>query len=207
MSINSNYYAIIPAEIRYDDQLSANEKLMYGEITALANNTGECWASNAYFAGLYDRDVRTITRWISNLERLGFIDSKLQYKKDSKQVEKRIITLSTKMTAPYGQKCPDPHGKNVEDNNTSKNNTSIIDAEFEKVWAMYERKGNKQTAMRYWKKLSKADQLAIKEKIPTYVQLREKQYRKDLQGWINPTNRMWEDEIDFKPQEQRIILK
>jgi hypothetical protein len=207
MSINSNYYAIIPAEIRYDDQLSANEKLMYGEITALANNTGECWASNAYFAGLYDRDVRTITRWISNLERLGFIDSKLQYKKDSKQVEKRIITLSTKMTAPYGQKCPDPHGKNVEDNNTSKNNTSIIDAEFEKVWAMYERKGNKQTAMRYWKKLSKADQLAVKEKIPTYVKLREKQYRKDLQGWINPTNRMWEDEIDFKPQEQRIILK
>lgn len=207
MSTNSNYYAIIPAEIRYDEQLSANEKLMYGEITALANNTGECWASNAYFAGLYDRDVRTITRWISNLERLGFIDSKLQYKKDSKQVEKRIITLSTKMTAPYGQKCPDPHGKNVGDNNTSKNNTSIIDAEFEKVWVMYERKGNKQTAIRYWKKLSKADQLAIKEKIPTYVQLREKQYRKDLQGWINPTNRMWEDEIDFKPQEQRIILK
>lgn len=78
---------------------------------------------------------------------------------------------------------------------------------FEKVWVMYERKGNKQTAMRYWKKLSKADQLAIKEKIPTYVQLREKQYRKDLQGWINPTNRMWEDEIDFKPQEQRIVLK
>jgi len=131
----------------------------------------------------------------------------LQYKKGSKQVEKRIITLSTKMTAPYGQKCPDPHGKNVGDNNTSKNNTSIIDAEFEKVWVMYERKGNKQTAIRYWKKLSKADQLAIKEKIPTYVQLREKQYRKDLQGWINPTNRMWEDEIDFKPQEQRIILK
>tara|TARA_X000001388_G_scaffold17304_1_gene10724 strand:+ start:1381 stop:2007 length:627 start_codon:yes stop_codon:yes gene_type:complete len=81
------------------------------------------------------------------------------------------------------------------------------DTMFEECWKLYGRKGNKQTAMRYWKKLSKADQLVIKDKIPTYVQLREKQYRKDLQGWINPTNRMWEDEIDFKPQEQRIILK
>ena len=80
MSTNPNYYAIIPAEIRYDSQLSANEKLMYGEITALANNTGECWASNAYFANLYNKDIRTITRWISHLIKLGFIDCKLQYK-------------------------------------------------------------------------------------------------------------------------------
>lgn len=32
-----NYYAVIPAEIRYDKKLKANEKLLYGEITALAN--------------------------------------------------------------------------------------------------------------------------------------------------------------------------
>jgi len=202
-----SYYAIIPAEVRYNNQLSANEKLMYGEITALTQSTGECWATNAYFGEIYNKDVRTIRRWVSHLSSLGYINIKLVYKPDSKEVDKRIITLGTKLSLASGQKCPTGEGKNVRYNNTRENNTSIIDAEFEKVWAMYERKGNKQTAMRYWKKLSKADQLAIKEKIPTYVQLREKQYRKDLQGWINPTNRMWEDEIDFKPQEQRIILK
>jgi hypothetical protein len=202
-----SYYAIIPAEVRYNEQLSANEKLMYGEITTLTQSTGECWATNAYFGEIYNKDVRTIRRWVSHLSSLGYINIKLVYKPNSKEVDKRIITLGTKLSLASGQKCPTGEGKNVRYNNTSKNNTSIIDAEFEKVWAMYERKGNKQTAMRYWKKLSKADQLAVKEKIPTYVQLREKQYRKDLQGWINPTNRMWEDEIDFKPQEQRIILK
>ena len=207
MSTKPSYYAIIPAEVRYNNQLSANEKLMYGEITALTQSTGECWATNAYFGEIYNKDVRTIRRWVSHLSSLGYINIKLVYKPDSKEVDKRIITLGTKLSLASGQKCPTGEGKNVRYNNTRENNTSIIDAEFEKVWAMYERKGNKQTAMRYWKKLSKADQLAIKEKIPTYVQLREKQYRKDLQGWINPTNRMWEDEIDFKPQEQRIILK
>jgi len=196
MSTNPNYYAIIPAEIRYDRQLSANEKLMYGEITALANNTGECWASNAYFSGLYNKDVRTITRWISHLEKLGFIDCKLQYKKDSKQVEKRIITLSTKMTAPYGQKCPDPHGKNVGDNNTSNNNTSIKDLElFESLWKTYGCKGNKPTAKGYWSRLSKADRKGIAEAVPKYVEARPREYRKDFQGWINPDYKRWQDEI------------
>ena len=41
-----NYYAIIPAEIRYDKKLTPNSKLLYGEITALANKEGYCWAGN-----------------------------------------------------------------------------------------------------------------------------------------------------------------
>ena len=200
MSISKpSYYAIIPAEVRYDEDLSANEKLMYGEITALASSSGECWASNAYFAKLYNRDTRTITRWVSHLERLGFIDTKLHYKEGTKEVEKRVITLSTKMTAPYRQKCPDPLGKNVEDNNTRDNNTSIIE-EFEVVWAKYGRKGNKQAALRYWRKLSAEDRKAIEAAIPAYLASREVQYRKDFSGWINPTYRMWEDEVQVKTE-------
>lgn len=201
-----SYYAIITADVRYDERLSANEKLMYGEITALTQSTGECWASNAYFGKLYHKDVRTIRRWVSHLSELGYIDVKLVYKTDSKEVDKRIITLRTEVSLTSGQKCPTGEGKNVLDNNTRENNTSIIDALFEECWKLYGCKGNKRIALRYWKKLSNDDRLQIKEKIPTYVQLREKQYRKDFQGWINPTNRMWEDEIDFKPQEQRMKL-
>ena len=33
-----NYYAIIPANVRYDEKLSPNEKLFYGEITALTTS-------------------------------------------------------------------------------------------------------------------------------------------------------------------------
>ena len=45
-----NYYAIIPAEVRYNEKLTANSKLLFGEITALTNKTGVCWANNKYFA-------------------------------------------------------------------------------------------------------------------------------------------------------------
>lgn len=63
-----SFYAIIPAFIRYNEKLSPNEKLLYGEITALCNQRGYCFASNSYFAKLYKVHKNTVSRWISNLE-------------------------------------------------------------------------------------------------------------------------------------------
>ena len=54
MEEKPNYYAIIPANVRYDNDLKPNEKLMFGEITALSNKNGYCTATNAYFAKLYN---------------------------------------------------------------------------------------------------------------------------------------------------------
>ena len=80
------------------------------------------------------------------------------------------------------------------------------DTMFEECWKLYGRKGNKRISLRYWKKLSTSEKLAVLKAIPAYCGSRERQYRKDFQGWINPTNRMWEDEI-IKEEKERIILK
>ena len=68
-----NYYALIPANVRYDLNLKPNAKLLYGEITALCNTSGFCWAGNEYFANLYSVDQKTVSRWISDLEKGGYI--------------------------------------------------------------------------------------------------------------------------------------
>lgn len=81
MEEKPNYFAIIPANVRYDKELKANEKLLYGEISALTQKEGICWANNNYFATLYDVDVATVSRWIKHLANRGYITVDLVYKK------------------------------------------------------------------------------------------------------------------------------
>ena len=75
MDEKKSYYAIIPANVRYDADLTPNAKLLYGEITALCNEKGYCWAKNKYFAELYSTSEKSITRWIKNLADKGYIET------------------------------------------------------------------------------------------------------------------------------------
>ena len=80
-----NYYAIIPATVRYSKELKANEKLLYGEITSLSNKNGYCYAQNRYFADLYGVSIETVSRWLSNLQKCGFIQ--IEVKRNENKVQ------------------------------------------------------------------------------------------------------------------------
>lgn len=71
------YYAVIPSAVRYNDELPPNAKLLYGELTALCDRDGYCWATNDYFAELYHVAAGTVSRWVSMLEKLGFIRTEM----------------------------------------------------------------------------------------------------------------------------------
>ena len=120
---NPNYYAIIPANVRYDNDLTPNAKLLYGEITALANTTGYCTANNKYFATLYDVKPRAVTDWISSLQKKGYIEIILLAEQNNKRAIS-IVTPEANHHTPPSEKSPYPLVKNHQHNNTSKNNTS-----------------------------------------------------------------------------------
>jgi hypothetical protein len=67
-----SYYAVIPANVRYSD-IPANAKLLYGEITALCQQEGFCWASDTHFKDLYGVSRKTANGWVKMLEKKGFI--------------------------------------------------------------------------------------------------------------------------------------
>lgn len=87
------YYTIIPAEVRYNKNLSASAKLLYGEISTLCKKDNICWASNSYFAELYNTSKITVSRWFSQLEKEGYISTKMIFDSKEKKVTKRLTKM------------------------------------------------------------------------------------------------------------------
>ena len=135
------YYAIIPASVRYDKELTPNAKLLYGEITALCNERGFCWASNQYFAELYGVTKTSITKWVNALVERGYIQRSLTYKDGGGEVEYRCLTILdptkekfstplTKVNDPTKEKFSTPPKQKLTENNTDFNNTSNTTDEY-----------------------------------------------------------------------------
>lgn len=135
-----SYYAIIPANVRYDKTLKANEKLLYGEITCLTQSTGKCFASNDYFANLYGTSKETISRWISNLAQQGYIKTQLIYKDGTKQIINRYIEINQEG---IDKIINSPIDEKVKDNNTSINTYSVDYDEYKNLWNEFATKHNK----------------------------------------------------------------
>lgn len=193
-----SYYSIIPANVRYDKTLKANEKLLYGEITALTQKTGKCFARNSYFAEIYGVDKCTISRWIKNLCDKGYIKIDIEY--SGKQIINRYIQIDQ---YPIDEKVNTPIDEKVKDNNTSNNNTSNnnIDqnkfdpSEFEEFWKQYPRKVGKHKAIQVWK-LKKPPLDECLSKLEEYKQCEQWQDKSLIPHpttWLNRGS--WEDEV------------
>ncbi len=123
-----SYYAIIPANVRYSN-ITPNAKLLYGEITALCNEKGYCWATNEYFANLYGVSKTSVSLWIKELIDHGFVGSTLKYKENSKEIERRILTIEPikENLNTYLRNLKGGIKENLKENNTFNNTYEYID--------------------------------------------------------------------------------
>jgi hypothetical protein len=96
MKRSPTYYAVIPASVRYS-KLKPNAKLLYGEITALSNKEGYCFATNRYFADLYGVTKNTVSLWVSQLNKLGYVSIEL-IKKGEQITERRLGIIKNDAT-------------------------------------------------------------------------------------------------------------
>lgn len=90
--IKVSCYGVIPAEVRYDKNLSDKAKLLYAELTAAANSFGMCEESNDILAYLLCSDERTITRAITKLVEAGYVERVIYHKKRTLKLKGGVST-------------------------------------------------------------------------------------------------------------------
>lgn len=211
--IYPNYFAIIPADIRYDKDIPNIAKLLYAEITALCNNTGYCWATNNYFADLYGISKYTVSRSINILINHNYLVSKTVYKDNTKEIEKRILSIADSTINVGGIVKKSNRGiddkrnrgivKNRKGNNTSINNNIYSanfdkDDAFERFWSIYPRHTNKKKAYNSFIKKC-TDETVLQKMLSAIVDQKETEQWQNEKFIPHPTTWLngerWEDEI------------
>lgn len=120
-NIKSNYYAIIPAIVRYDKELTDKAKLLYGEITCLCNKEGYCFATNNYFANLYNCTPRAIQFTISKLQEKGYIKIIIENNYQRKIYLTDALRYEKIFTPPHENNFTGGYEKNFTNNNIKYN--------------------------------------------------------------------------------------
>ena len=147
-----SFYAILPADVRYAEDLTSLQKILYAEITALTNKEWYCYAGNSYFAELYNKDPTRVSKTISDMQKKWYLQVSREneswfvrriYVWELKELKKTIKTTCRKVqkascrktqdpscTWVQGgieEKCKTPLAENcniiIQDNNTTRNNT------------------------------------------------------------------------------------
>lgn len=211
-----NYYAIIPAEVRYSD-IPANAKLLYGEITALANKKGYCWAENKYFADLYKTTTRSVATWIAALKDAGFIEYTVEnnnFRKISitEGVGKKLHGGAKKTSGGYEENFQDTIYNNTSNKTVKKESAKkdLFLADFEDIWSIYPRKVGKGGARKAWEKITMTTELVAEIKKSVEAHKKTDQWRESpkyiphFATFLNQER--WTDEIEVGSSQKEAIV-
>ena len=102
----------IPAEILLNEDLSDKEKIILSMILYLSEDTSSCFASNKYISNIVNVTHERVSKIISSLKNKEYINVKLKYKKDSKEIEERQIIPIAENINRYSEKYLKGIGKN-----------------------------------------------------------------------------------------------
>lgn len=104
----------IPYEIFINKKLTDKEKFVYSMIIFLSKKN-ECTISNAYIGNLLTICNVQVSRIINSLKKKGYINTKIIYKENSKEIALRKIVPIIKNDNTYKQINVNPINKNAKD--------------------------------------------------------------------------------------------
>jgi len=179
-AVKPAFWAVLPAAVRYDEELPPNAKLLYAEISSLTDRRGYCYASNEYFTRVFSLSERTIQNLLNALKRGGYV--RISDGSGGSGRRKIFAGLNPLLDNP-AENCgvtpqkfaPNPAENCTQTNLSTKKETNPPKApqgaesapawkpdRFAGLWDYYPRHTSKQAAVKAWDKLRPSDELIAK---------------------------------------------
>jgi Mn-dependent DtxR family transcriptional regulator len=228
----------IPKNIYLHKGLTPTEKLLLAEITSFAKN-GICFASNEHFSDFLGVSKKHVSRLVTNLSRMGLINVQITYKEGTKEVDKRLITpmrieedtpthsgvdplhiqedtpthlgdQPPRIDAYYKEQSKSTLKEQVKDKKINKKeNSPVLDREFDSLWKLYPRKIGKKKAFDAYKKARKIKKIPyeiIENGLYRYIRYLEQQgtdeqYIMHGSTWFGQEK--WQDEYTLTGLKQK----
>lgn len=111
---NINFKGLwIPFEILIDKTLSDKEKYIYSIILYLSKENNYCSPSNRYLSELLNISITQVSKLINSLKSKNFIDTKITYKENSKEIKTRKLIPIVENDNRYSSKIQEGYVTNV----------------------------------------------------------------------------------------------
>ena len=184
-----NFWAVIPATIRYDNIICSTAKLLFAEMTALSNREGYCWASNKYFAELFKISITQVSRLVASLEDRGFIKTFIERENGNQrkiypQVTAESVVRENTAGKTFEQKFDDIVGVIAPELNEEKIN-------FIEYWTATNDGGKKQ----HWQKQKT---FAIRQRWATWI--------RNKRDWEKPNKKLPKDN-ELRENAKRDVMR
>lgn len=210
------FWAVLPAAVRYDEELPPNAKLLYAEISSLTDRRGYCYASNEYFTRVFSLSERTVQNLLNALKRGGYV--RISDGSGGSGRRKIFAGLNPLLDNP-AENCgvtpqkfaPNPAENCTQTNLSTKKKNNPPKApqgaesapawkpdRFAGLWDYYPRHTSKQAAVKAWDKLRPSDELIAKIGKALRRQKAWDEWKRGvgipyLSTYLN--QRRWEDEL------------
>ena len=219
--VRRSYWAQLPSEVRYSEELSSTAKLLYAELSALIGEDGYCWATNTYFAGVLGVSERTISRMISQMEAAGFIRCEMAATDNGSErriyagaffpgkrgIDKNVHPHSSRLYIHDNTNPPivPPEGGNARAGSKKGGRTVSTPTWkpecFERFWKAYPNGAGRKAAVRAWDKLKPDDELLKLMSQTLEKDMRSEQWRRGIiphaSTWLN--SEPWNDDYSKIP--------
>jgi len=217
MSNNRNWFAVITADLLYDQKITARQKLLAAIISNMANAKGYCFASNKVLSEYLGVSISTVQRDINELESKNYIGRVVKLKQNG-EVDYRALTPMSRVLNPTSEATPPhstdditPHSTDdhIIEYNIKRKDNKEGDPVFQNFLEQYyelsskpQTSKNRLSSEREWAKLAPTDKYQASEKIKEFVEYRKQTQEEQFGSWESkfipaPENylkdRLWEE--------------